>query len=156
MKEYVFTYPIENVSIGTAVQDIFSIKSGTGSPVEIHHIHLESTNSAAAALRMRLRRCSAITLGSGGTAASLSASYGTDDAGPAPAATLHINDTSQATGGTFTTLEGFNWDTVLPFDYLPAPEDREKCKAGGEGFVLDLPATITATTVSGFFKWSEV
>lgn len=154
MKEYVFVVPIENVSIGTAVQDIFALKSGAASPIEIHQIHLDAVATSAANLRMRLRTATAtVTLGSGGSAVT---PIKMDDAQPAAAATSHINDTSQAsTSGAFTTMMGFNWDVVLPFDYLPAPEDRPKCKAGGEGFVLDLPATITATTVSGYIKWSE-
>jgi hypothetical protein len=67
--------------------------------------------------------------------------------------TAHINDTTQATTtGAFTTLAGFQWDLALPFDYLPAPEDRETISYS-QILILDLPATITAVTVSGFIKF---
>lgn len=155
MSKVVYTVPIENVSIGTAVQDIFSLLAGSAGGIEIHHIHLESANTAAASLRMRLKRGTAtVSQGSGGT-----------NVTPAPVAhgdasstitTSHINDTSQATTtGAFTTLAGFLWDTVLPFDHLPAPEDRESCNAA-EILILDLPATITAVTVSGYIKFAEL
>jgi len=146
--------PIENVSIGTAVQDIFSLLAGSANGVRIHWIHLESTNTSAAALRMRLKRGTAtVSQGSGGTNVTPAPVDYNDTL--AAAAVSHINDTSQATTtGAFTTLAGFQWDTVLPFDFLPAPEDRPACKAS-QALILDLPATITAATVSGFIVWDE-
>lgn len=151
----VYITPIDNVTIGTAVQDIFALKAGTGNGIRIHWIHLECSNTSSAPIRMRLKRGTAtITLGSGGT-----------NPTPAPvdiqdtlaAGTIsHINDTTQATtSGAFTNLAGFQWDTVLPWDFLPAPEDRPAC-AVSQGFILDLPAVIGATAViSGFIMWDE-
>lgn len=155
MSAIVYTVPIENVAIGTAVQDIFSLLAGSAGGIEIHHIHLESTNTAAASLRMRLKRGTAtVSQGSGGTAPTPAVVRDGDAA--STITTAHINDTTQATTtGAFTTLLGFNWDTVLPFDHLPAPEDRESCSAT-HCLILDLPATITAVTVSGYIKFAEI
>jgi hypothetical protein len=156
MGQRVYIVPIDAVSIGTAVQDIFALKSGATNGIEIHHIHLEFGGvSAAAEIRMRLKRASAtMTLGSGGSAPTPAL---VDESDSAAATTAHINDTSQATtSGAFTTLAGFNPDVLVAWDHLPAPEDREICKAGGGGFVLDLPATIVATTVSGYIKFREL
>jgi hypothetical protein len=147
---------IDNVSIGTAVQDIFSIKSAAGIGLVLEAIHLDSTNTSAASLRMRLKRGTAtVTQGSGGTnqtpAAVSSKDQGTH------AATYHINDTTQATtSGSFYNLAMFNWDTVGPFDYIPAQDDTKPDCLASECLILDLPATITATTVSGFIIIREV
>lgn len=148
-----YIVPIENVLIGTAVQDIFSLKASASNGIQIHWIHLESTNVAAFPCRMRLKRGTAtVTQGSGGTIVT-----------PAPldineiaAATVaHINDTTQATtNGAFTTLAGFQWDTILPWDFLPPPEARPGCTVS-QGLVLDLPAIIAGVTISGFMAFSE-
>jgi len=149
----IYKIPMDAASVGTAVQDIFAIKCGAGGLI-LHHIHLDSSNTAAAPMRLRLKRATAtITLGSGGSSVTpVTANF--NDA--AAAATAHINDTTQATtSGAFTTLVGFNWDTVLPFDYLPPPENRDSIILN-QGLVLDLPATIAAATVSGYLVLEEV
>jgi len=150
----IYVVPIDNVSIGTAVQDIFSLKSTAGNGIIIHWIHLESTNVSAAPLRMRLKRGTAtVTQGSGGSAPTPAPLSGLNTI--AALSTAHINDTSQATtSGAFTTLFNFNWDTVLPFDFLPPPENRPDCGVS-QGWILDLPATIVAVTVSGFLVFEE-
>lgn len=150
----IYYVPIDNVAIGTAVQDIFAFKCGAGGLI-LHWIHLESTNIAAAALRMRIKRGTAtVTIGSGGT--NITAVAASANNSVAAAMTAHINDTTQATtSGAFTTMAPFNWDTVLPFDYLPAPEDRIDCILN-QGIILDLPATIVAVTISGFAVLEEI
>jgi hypothetical protein len=152
--ERVYQTPIENVSIGTAVQDIFSLLASSGHGVILHQIHLEATSTAAAALRMRLKRGTAtVTQGSGGT--NVTPVITNANNSKAAGTVSHINDTTQATtSGAFTTMIGFNWDTVLPFDHLPAPEDRESCDVS-QALILDLPTTITAVTISGYIKWHE-
>ncbi len=156
MGQRVYVTPIDNVSIGTAVQDIFSLLAGSANGIELHQIHLDAVSAAAGQIRMRLKRGTAtVTQGSGGTNVTPAAV----DHGDTKAAgtTSHINDTTQATtSGAFTTLAGFQWDMVLPFDHLPAPEDRETCLVS-EALILDLPAAIAgATTISGFIKWREL
>ena len=154
MGDRVYVVPIENVTIGTAVQDIFSLVTGSSNGLVLHHIHLEASVTAEAPLRLRLKRGTAtVSQGSGGTVVT-----------PAPLSyqntlaaqtVTHINDTSQATtSGAFTTLAGFQWDLALPFDHLPSPEDREDCKAS-QAIILDLPATITSTVISGYIKFAE-
>ena len=153
MRDRVYVVPFENVTIGTAVADIFSLLAGSAAFIEVHHIHLEANVSAQAALRMRLKRGTAtVAQGSGGTAPTPAPVDDSDAA--ASGVTVHLDDTTQATtSGAFTTLAGFYWDVSLPFDHLPAPEDREKCK-GGEVLVLDLPATIVSTVISGYVKFA--
>src|ERR1700758_2481812 len=87
---------IDNVSIGTAVQDIFSVKASAGVGLVLEAIHFDSTNTSAAALRMRLKRATAtVTQGSGGTNQTPAAVHSKDQG--THVATYHINDTTQAT-----------------------------------------------------------
>ena len=150
----IYTVPFENVAIGTAVQDVFSFLTGAGNGLALHHIHLEANVSAEAALRLRLKRgTGTITQGSGGTVVTPAP---IDPGDPALAGiTCHIDDTTQATATTFTTLAGFYWDVALPFDHLPAPEDREHIGVSSI-LVLDLPAVIALTTISGFVKFHQL
>lgn len=155
MGQKVYSVPIENVTIGTAVQDIFSLLAGSSNGIELHHIHLEANVVGEAALRMRLKRGTAtVSQGSGGSAPTPTPCDATD--GAASGVTAHINDTSQATTtGAFTTLGGFYWDVALPFDHLPAPEDRETCTVS-QSLILDLPAVIASTVISGYVKYRQL
>lgn len=157
MGQRVYVSAFDNVSIGTAVQDILSILAGSGNGVELHYIELNAAGvSAAAEIRMRLKRFTGatITAGSGGTAPAMNALDEGDS--KAATATVRANDTTQSTTtGTNTPLMYWQWNVLLPFQYLPAPEDRPVI-AASDKLILDLPATITATTVSGIIKWREL
>ena len=140
------TIPLVSTALATAKQDIFAAKAGAANGIILHWIHLDSTNTTPAPLYMTLQRATTITLGSGGTVitpAPLDVSNGFSVTG-----TYHVDDTTPS-ASTFTALKPFIWDTVLPFDYLPAPEHRVQV-AGGEGFALTNLATIVAATVAGF------
>ena len=149
----------DNAPVGTAVQDIFSLLAPAAKGIQIHHIHLEAAGvTSPAQIRLRLKRATAtLTQGSGGTAPT----PGAVDSGDTLAAggILHCNDTTQATtSGNFTGyVIYFQWNTLLPFDYVPQPEDEDREEAlPAQAWILDLPAVITATTCSGFIKWREL
>ncbi len=146
MGQRIYKVPIENVTIGTAVQDIFSVLTDSAHSFELHGFHLEASATAEASLRVRFKRGTGLTPGSGGTNVT---PVPVDSTDPASAGlTIHINDTSQQTG-TYTTLMGFQWDIALPLDYLPPPEDREMITVS-QSLVLDLPAVIVSTVISGY------
>jgi hypothetical protein len=149
----------DNVSIGTAVQDIWALLAGASNGIQLHWLQLTAgAVSTAAEIRMRLKRGTAtVTLGSGG---STPAKNLVDDGdSKASGATLHANDTTQATTtGNFTGyVEYFQWNVLLPFDYMPGPEDEDRPACGvSEAFILDLPAVIGASTViSQNLAWRE-
>ncbi|WP_204320568.1 hypothetical protein, partial [Klebsiella pneumoniae] len=74
----------------------------------------------------------------------------------ASTATARANDTTQATtSGTPVLLAAWHWNVLTPWQYLPAPEDRETIQAG-EALVLDIPGAPASTTVSGTVKWREL
>lgn len=158
MGRRVYQAGFDNVSCGTAVQDLFSLLAGSAKGIILHHIHMEAASiTTAAQLRMRLKRGTAtVTQGSGGSTPTIGITDSADTL--AATATLHCNDTSQATtSGAFTSLAFFNWNVLLPFDYMPGPEDEDRERAlVSQALILDFPTTIVATTISAFIKWSEV
>src|ERR1700691_4363809 len=119
MGRRIYSAGFDTVSVGTAVQDIFSLLASATKGVQLHHIHLEAAGvTTAAQIRLRLKRGTAtVSQGSGGTVPT----PGMIDAGDtlASTATLHVNDTTQATtSGNFTGfIEYFQGNVLPPFDY---------------------------------------
>jgi hypothetical protein len=155
MGQRVYKTFFESVTIA-AVQDIFSIKAGSANGVELHQIDLSAGGvTGPAEIRLRLKVLPAtVTAGSGGTAPTISPS----DSGDTKSATVtvRVNDTTQATtSGTSKTLQAHQWNVLMPWQYLPAPEDREMIQAG-EAIVLDIPGTPASTVVSGTIVWREL
>jgi hypothetical protein len=152
MGDRVYVLPIVSTTIGTAVADIFTLSATSSKGIVLHQIHLTANVSAEAALRIRLKRSSAaITNGTGGAAG---APIPADPADAAVSITSRVGDiTTQATGTFLTVWEDY-WDTALPFDFMPAPEDRPTSLVSG-GFVLDLPAVIVSTIIAGYVAFAE-
>jgi hypothetical protein len=151
----VYSTFFENVTI-SAVQDIFNLHAGAANGCELHQIDLSAGGvTSPAEIRLRLKRLPAtVTNGSGGTAPTL----GVTDSGDTKAATATVraNDTTQATtSGTAVVLQAWQWNVLLPFQYLPTPEDREVIQVT-EALVLDVPGAPTSTVVSGTIKWREL
>lgn len=157
MGQRVYVAAFDNVNIGTAVQDIFSIKAGSVNGVELHYLELNAAGvTSAAEIRMRLKTFTpTLTAGSGGSAPSMNPLDQGDS--KSATATVRANDTTQATTtGTAVNLMYWQWNVLLPFQYLPAPEDRPVIEATNQ-LILDLQASIAATTtVSGIIKWREL
>ena len=145
----------ENVSIA-AVQDIFSLKASGTKGFEIHQIELGSIGQTSPTeFRLSLTRVPVtMTQGSGGSVPTINPL----DAGDSlPAVVVaHANDTTQSTStGTIATLLSTTWNVLMPFQYLPAPEDRPTALVN-QGVALTLNAAPgAATSVSGFIKWRE-
>lgn len=155
MGQRVYSTYFDNVTIA-AVQDVFNIKAGAANGVELHQIDLSAGGvTSPAEIRLRLKRLPAtVTNGSGGTAPTI----GITDSGDTKAATAGVraNDTTQATtSGTAVILQAHQWNVLLPWQYLPAPEDREVIQAG-EALVLDIPGAPASTVVNGTIKWREL
>jgi hypothetical protein len=155
MGQRVYKAAFENVTV-SAIQDLFYLKAGAANGIELHQIDLSAGNvTAPAEIRLRLKRLPAtVTVGSGGS--SLTANSADSGDTKAATATARSNDTTQATtSGSAATLGAFQWNVLMPFQYLPAPEDRDVIQAG-EALVLDIPGTPASTIVSGTFAWREL
>jgi hypothetical protein len=154
MGERVYCVNFENVTVAAA-QDLISLKAGSANGIKLHHLMLSAGGvSAAAELRIRLKRMPAtFTQGSGGSAGTIQFV----DSGDTKASTVtaRTNDTTQGTtSGTAAILLPWQWNVLNFFEHLPVPDDREEC-AATEGFVLDVTGTVASTVISGFAKWEE-
>jgi len=155
MGQRVYSAMFDNVTIA-AVQDVISLKAGAANGIELHEIDLSAGGvTAPAEIRLRLKRLPAsVTAGSGGSALTGNPVDSGDT--KASAATVRSNDTTQATtSGTPLLLAAWQWNVLTPWQYLPAPEDREVVQAG-EALVLDIPGAPASTIVSGTIKWREL
>jgi hypothetical protein len=155
MGQRVYKTFFENVTI-SAVQDVFLLKAGSANGVELHQIDLSAGGvTAPAEIRLRLKVLPAtVTNGSGGSAPTISPADSGDS--KSATATVRTNDTTQATtSGTSKTLQAHQWNVLAPWQYLPAPEDREIIQAG-EAIVLDMPGSPASTIVSGTIAWREL
>jgi hypothetical protein len=158
MGRRIYKSGVDTVTIGTAVQDIWSLLAGAANGIQLHWLNCSaSAVTTAAEIRMRLKRGTAtVTMGSAGTTPAKNL---VDDGDTkASGSTVHANDTTQATtSGNFTGyVEYFQWNVLLPFDYMPGPEDEDRPSClGAEAFILDLPAVIVATAISQNVSWRE-
>jgi hypothetical protein len=147
------------VNVGTAVQDIWTLFAGASNGVQLHRCDMSAAAiTTAVQVNVRLKRGTAtVTIGSGGTAPAKNLADDGDT--KASGSTLHANDTTQATtSGNFTGLvQAWQWNLLLPFDYMPGPEDEDRdCCSVSEALIFDLPATIAATySLSSNIAWRE-
>lgn len=153
MTARIYSTIFENQTVA-AVQDLFSIKAGAANGVRLHYVQLSAGGvTAAAELRIRIKRAATFTQGSGGNA---TPGLNAIDSGETKAATatVHTNDTTQS-ASTFVTLFVAQWNVLGMFEFLPTPEIQLEIQAA-EGLVLDLVATPGASTViSGTMMWEE-
>lgn len=158
MGRRIYSAGFDNVTVGAAVQDIFSLLAPAAKGAQIHWAHLEAGGvTSPAQIRLRMKRgTGTCASGTGGSAPT----PGFVDPGDtlAAAAVLHCNDTAQSTATSFTTFIKYSqWNVLLPWDYQPGPEDEDRdVILPGQLWVLDLPGVITGTFVSGFLQWREL
>jgi hypothetical protein len=156
MGQRVYSTFFDNVTVA-AVQDLFSIKAGATNGVELHQVDFSAGAVTAAAEIRILLKCAPVTVtaGTGGTAPVMSPK----DTGDTKAATavVRANDitTQMTSSGTIKTLAAWQWNVLMPFQYLPAPEDREVIQAL-EGLSLVVAATPASTVISGTIVWREL
>jgi hypothetical protein len=160
MGRRIYSAAFDTTNIGTAVQDIFSLLAPASKGIQVHWAHVGAAGvTTAAEVRMRIKRGTAtVTQGSGGTAPTPGIVDGGDTL--AAAVVAHCNDTTQATTtGNFTGFVEYDqWNVLLPWDYMPGPEDEDRpTTLVSQAFIIDLPATIAAVvSASGFIRWREV
>ncbi|MFO1157263.1 MAG: hypothetical protein U1E60_00335 [Reyranellaceae bacterium] len=150
----IFKVPMSAVSISTA-QDLWHIKAGATYPVVIHEIVLsQKTLVAVEGKDLKLMRHTvAVTQGSGG---STPTSQNVAPGGGSSGCTIHMNDTTQASSGTLTTLHADVWQLLNGFFWMPAPEDRIFI-APSTGFIVSLAAAPSAPMIaSGTVTYEEL
>lgn len=150
---YVATFTAVAVS---AAQDLFEIVAGSGKPVVIHAIYLAQTTDEGDAqsemLGLELLR-GYTTSGSGGSAPTPRALNGSNSV--AAAATVEVNNTTQANTGTVHSLHSDAWNVQAGWQYVPPPEQRIEL-AAGERLVLAQEAPADAITMRGTLIFEEL
>lgn len=150
----IFKVPMSAVSVSTA-QDLWHIKAGTIYPVLIHEIVLsQKTLAAVEGKDLKLiRQTTTVTQGSGG---STPTPQNIAPGGASSGCTVHMNDTTQASAGTLTTLHADVWQFLNGFFWMPAPEDRIFV-APATGFIVSLVVAPSAVmAVSGTITFEEL
>lgn len=147
----VYTVTFANVA-ATAVQDLFTIPSGSTQVIKILSAFIgqssDEGDAQAELLRIRVRRASgAYTQGSGGSTPTANPHRFSDTA--FAGGTVHANDTTQGSGGTITTIFEETFNVQAGWYYTPTPEEVFVL-SGSQFFILDLPGAPTdELTISG-------
>lgn len=150
----IFKIPMSAVSVSTA-QDLWHIKVGATYPLLVHEIVLSQKTLVAVEGRdiKLVRQTVTVTQGSGG---STPTPQNIAPGGATSGCIIHMNDTTQASAGTLTTLHADVWQFLNGFFWMPAPEDRIFV-APGTGFIVSFPAAPSAAMVaSGTITYEEL
>lgn len=141
----------------SALQDLFSLLPGVDKPVLLHACFISQSSdfkdAAEEGLLISVVRGNT-TVGSGGAAATGEGLGSTNTA--ADAASIRVNDTTEASSGTEVELHLETWNIRQTWIYHPAPEDRPGVE--NADFIcirlLDTPAD--ALTCSGTLIYEEL
>jgi hypothetical protein len=150
----IFKVPMSAIAV-SAAQDLWHLKAGATYPILIHEIVLsQKTLVAVEGKDIKLiRHTVTVTQGSGGTTPT---PQNTMPGGASSGITAHMNDTTQASAGTLTTLHADVWQFLNGFFWMPAPEDRIFI-APATGFIVSLAVAPSGSmTVSGTITYEEL
>lgn len=142
----VYEVTFSNASVA-AVQDLF--QAGTTASTAswcVHMVRLGQVSKATVEnLRITMKRFSgAWVVGAGGSSATPATANSGDSAAKVAA---RVNDTTQTSGGSATTVLADGYNVVNGYEMLWAPEDRPWMRAG-EGFVVSLDTAPGSTEVT--------
>ena len=150
----IFKIPMSAVAC-SAAQDLWHLKAGATYPLLIHEIVLSQKTLVATEGRdlKLIRHTTTVTQGSGGSTPTPAQM---NPGGSASGITAHMNDTTQASAGTLTTLHSDVWQFLNGFFWMPAPEDRIFISPA-TGFIVSLVTAPSASmTVSGTITYEEL
>lgn len=145
-----FALPLDAISVtNDPDQDIIEMVNGSGATAILHAIELSSSVTTDEVVRLRL--CRRSTTGSGGTAAT---EVALDGDSTTISVAVNILVTTPGTIGSI--LKGWQWHQLVPFQYVPIPEDRIIIPPSGR-LCLNLQTAVAATrTWSGYAVWEEL
>jgi hypothetical protein len=148
----IYTVSFQNVTI-TAVQDLFTIIPGTTHVLGILALSLgQITGTTVANARIRMRRATSFTAGSGGSTPT-PAPFVSGDV--AATFTAHANDTTQSTS-TFTDLVDDVWNTVNGYLWVPPVPSRPIILPTSSGLVVSLDTALSSLVCNGSITVEEL
>ena len=151
-------YVVEFAGVAvSAAQDLFSLLPAVDRPVKLHAVYLSQStevgDAAEEGLILKLQR-GATTTGSGGSAAAGEPLISVNDA--ADAATVRINDTTEASSGTIVDVHSEAWNIRTPFIWLPPPEHRPLVENAAFFTVVLITVPADPITMTGTLIYEEV
>ncbi len=151
-------YVVEFADVAVAAaQDLFSLLPAVDKPVKLHAVFLSQStevgDAAEESLTLKLQR-GATTTGSGGSAAAGEPLISVNDA--ADAATIRVNDTTEASSGTIVDLHSESWNIRTPFIWLPPPEHRPMVENAAFFTVVLITIPADSITMTGTLIYEEV
>ena len=139
----------------TAVQDLFELLAPTNATVRIHQLDLFQTTDLSDAqeevLRLRIRQGQTSTGSGGSTGTAVPNDF--DDS--ASGATVKLNNTTQASGGTIVVDDLWGWNIRMPLTRIWTPECQPRIKGGRRATIELVGAPADSITISGNLVWSE-
>lgn len=142
-----YSIPFANVAVA-AVQDLFEI-TAVDKTFELQEIVVAQSSdfgdSEAEGLQIVIKRGVDCNSGSGGSSVT-PVSHNSHDT--AATSTAKVNNTTQASGGTITTLRAEAFNIQAGYQYLPMPEQRPKFY-DGQRCLVSITAPKDSLTVSG-------
>lgn len=144
-----YTAAFENISLTDAAQDIIFLATSSAVPIRIHYARF--TASVTTDVRARIQLIRRTTAGSGGTGITPSELIGRNTV--SPATTCTYLRTTTGTAGDVVAAE--QWSLLVPYEYLPVPEQRPEVAASSYiGFNL-AAGTGATRTISGYVTFEE-
>jgi hypothetical protein len=148
-----YTVTFDNVSVGTAAQDLFELSPADDKPIRIHGLVLSNVGGTADAgdaqeelVRINILR-GFTTSGSGGTAPTPVPLNPNDTAAGFAA---EVNNTTVANTGTSTTPFSDGWNVRIPYQMFFTPETQIQASQANTTIVVRSSSTLAdAISVSG-------
>jgi hypothetical protein len=149
---YAVTFGAVTVS---AAQDLFEIVAPADKCVVIHEIAVEQSSDAGdgQAELLRIRAIRGFTSSGSGGSASIPAPL--EGGNPAAGASVEVNNTSLATGGTTATLLDRAFNVQIGFFWQPTPECRIVLSPS-QRLVVRIPAPADSLTMHGTMIFEEI
>lgn len=149
MSGRVYRVPMNQLSLGTSKQDLWSITSSSTIPLYVEEIRLDPiATSVAEYLLSVILWTGSYTAGSGGTSVTPAKNQPND---AAAGATAKIGNTTQTVVGTGTKLQldAGQWNLVNGWVWQPLDSDHRLVVPVSANLVLSLDTTPSAATVNG-------
>jgi hypothetical protein len=144
-----------NTTTFTSVVEIVAVRSGALNGLQLHWLQATAggvTTPIQLALTLNRKFGTTTSLGTGTAGTPLPV----DDQDGTAKSTVQFFATAASTGTSTANLKAFQWNLLLPFDYMPGPEDEDRDAIGVAELLALATASISgASAISTFATWRE-
>lgn len=148
-----YSVSVVGVASPAAIWDVIELNTPADAVVRIHSVYLGQTSDAGDAvaeyLTVQLIKGHATSGSGGSTATPVPKETGAAAAGT----TVETNNTTIASTGTALIMHADVWNTALPFQYRPTPEERDNLSPSSRMVIrVSAPADAITTTCTVIFE----